>query len=157
SRFLAGSMAATGAAGQTPTSVPLYGLAYGLFYNKKMFQDAGIAQPPANWADFVADGKKLTHGDQWGLTVEGGSYTENSHHAFIFGEQQGAELFDAAGKPQFDSAQEVAGVKQYVDFMATDKIVNPSNAEYSNGTQAAHDFATGKAAMMLWQSNAANN
>src|SRR5436305_11173899 len=35
SRFLAGSMAATGAAGQTPTSVPLYGLAYGLFYNKK--------------------------------------------------------------------------------------------------------------------------
>ena len=156
-RFLPGSMAATGAAGQTPTSVPLYGLAYGLFYNKKLFTAAGITQPPATWAQFVADGKALTHGDQWGLAVEGASYTENAHHAFIFGQQQGAQLFDPSGKPTFDTPQEVAGVKQYLDFMATDKIVNPSDAEYGNGTQAIHDFATGKAAMLLWQSNAATN
>ena len=30
--------------GRTPTSVPLYGLSYGLFYNKKLFKDA---EPPA--------------------------------------------------------------------------------------------------------------
>ena len=34
-----------GAAGKDPTSVPLYGLAYGLYYNKAMFAAAGI-QPP---------------------------------------------------------------------------------------------------------------
>ena len=34
--------------------------------------------------------------------------------------------------------------------MATDKIVNPSNAEYAQN-QSVSDFANGKAAMLLWQ------
>ncbi|WP_203861324.1 ABC transporter substrate-binding protein [Plantactinospora mayteni] len=153
-RFLGPSFAATGAAGQPPTSVPLYGLAYGLFYHKRLFAEAGITSPPKNWTEFVAAGKKLTRGDQWGLAVEGASYTENAHHAFIFGQQHGVDLFDGAGKPQFTSQHLVLAVKQYLDFMATDKIVNPSNAEYSTPTQPIGDFAKGKAAMLLWQSNA---
>src|SRR3984893_5769477 len=36
SRFLAGSLSATGAPGQPPTAVPLYSLAYALYYNKGM-------------------------------------------------------------------------------------------------------------------------
>jgi multiple sugar transport system substrate-binding protein len=150
-KFLPGSLAATGADGKPPVGVPIYSNAYGLYYNKKMFAAAGIANPPTTWADLVADGKKLTHGSQWGLAVEGGSYTENAHQAFIFGQEHGAQLFDSSGKPQFDSAQEVAGVKQYVDLLATDKIVNPTDAEYANGTEAVQDFASGKAAMLMWQ------
>ncbi|MEO3926200.1 extracellular solute-binding protein [Micromonosporaceae bacterium B7E4] len=153
-RFLGPSFAATGAAGQPPTSVPLYGLAYGLFYHKRLFAEADITSPPRNWTEFVDAGKKLTRGDQWGLAVEGASYTENAHHAFIFGQQHGAEFFDSAGKPQFTGHHHVMAVKQYIDFMATDKIVNPSNAEYSTPTQPIGDFAKGKAAMLLWQSNA---
>ena len=34
SRFLAGSLSATGAPGKPPAAVPLYSLAYGLYYNK---------------------------------------------------------------------------------------------------------------------------
>jgi multiple sugar transport system substrate-binding protein len=34
--------------------------------------------------------------------------------------------------------------------MATDKIVNPGNAEYAQN-QSVSDFANGKAAMLLWQ------
>lgn len=155
-KFFATSAAATGAPGQTPTSVPLYGLSYGLFYNKKLFAQAGISQPPATWAEFVADGKKLTKGNVYGATLEGGSITENSHWAFILGQQQGAKLFNGK-KPQFDSPQEVAAVKRYIDLIGTDKIVSPSAAEYSNGTQAISDFSNGKAAMMMWQMNAASN
>jgi multiple sugar transport system substrate-binding protein len=44
----------------------------------------------------------------------------------------------------------VSAVKRYVDFMAGDKIANPSNAEYAQN-QSVTDFATGKAAMLLWQ------
>ncbi|WP_405147314.1 sugar ABC transporter substrate-binding protein [Sphaerisporangium sp. NBC_01403] len=151
-RFLGPSLAATGAPGKPPTAVPIYGMTYGLYYNKKMFKDAGIDKPPATWDELVADGKKLTKGKQWGLAVEGASVSENSHHAFIFGQQHGAELFDGSGKPQFDSPQNVAAIKQYLDLMAADKIVNPSNAEYSNGTEAVNDFVNGKAAMLMWQS-----
>ncbi|AVT40902.1 extracellular solute-binding protein [Plantactinospora sp. BB1] len=153
-RFLGPSFSATGAAGQPPTSVPLYGLAYGLFYHKRLFAEAGIDSPPKNWTEFVAAGKKLTKGDQWGLAVEGASYTENAHHAFIFGQQHGAEFFDDAGKPHFTGHHHVMAVKQYIDFMATHRIANPSNAEYSTPNQPIGDFAKGKAAMLLWQSNA---
>ncbi|GLX00178.1 extracellular solute-binding protein [Microtetraspora sp. NBRC 16547] len=155
-RFLGPSLAATGAAGQPPTAVPIYGMTYGLFYNKKMFADAGIDGPPKTWDELIADGKKLTRDGKWGLAVEGASVSENAHHAFIFGQQHGADLFDSSGKAQFDSPQQVAAVKQYIDLMAVRKIVNPGNAEYANGTEAIQDFVTGKAAMLMWQSIASS-
>jgi multiple sugar transport system substrate-binding protein len=154
-RFLAGSMSATGAAGKDPTAIPLYSLAYGLYYNKKLFAQAGIASPPATWEELVADGKKLTGNGHWGLAVEGGNVSENAHHAFVFGQQYGGDLFDSGGKPTFDSPGVVAGVTRYLDLMAVDKIVNPGNAEYAEN-QSVTDFATGKAAMLLWQAAAGN-
>jgi multiple sugar transport system substrate-binding protein len=153
-RFLAGSLAATGAEGQPPTAVPLYSLAYGLYYNKAMFAEAGITEPPATWADLIAAGKKLTTPERWGMSIEGGSVSENIHNVFVFSEQQGGSFFDDAGKPTFDTPENVAGVKQYLDLIQTDKITNPSNAEYSNGTEALADFASGKSAMVMWQAAA---
>src|SRR6202042_1736736 len=47
--------------------------------------------------------------------------------------------------------QNVAAVKQMIDFMQTDKVANPSDAQYSKGTEALNDYATGKAAMVFWQ------
>ena len=41
-RFAASAIAAAGAAGKDPAAVPLYSMAYGLYYNKKMFADAGL-------------------------------------------------------------------------------------------------------------------
>jgi len=149
-RFLAGSLAATGAPGKPPTALPIYSLAYALYYNKKQFAAAGISQPPTTWDELATDAKKLTGHGKWGLALEAGNPTENSHHAFAFAEQYGGTLFDSSGKAQFDQPGVVAGIKRYIDFMAVDKIVNPSNAE-SSGNQSITDFATGKAAMMLWQ------
>ncbi|GAA3442887.1 sugar ABC transporter substrate-binding protein [Planomonospora venezuelensis] len=155
-RFLGPSLAATGAQGQPPTAVPIYGMTYGLIYNKKMFAEAGIEAPPKTWDELIATGKKLTKDGKWGLAVEGASVSENAHHAFIFGQQHGSELFDSSGKPQFDSDKQVAATKQFLDLMAVHKIVNPSNAEYANGTQAVQDFTSGKAGMLLWQSIASS-
>ena len=44
-RFLETSWSARGAAGEAPTSIPLYGLAYNMYYNPKLFAEAGIAGP----------------------------------------------------------------------------------------------------------------
>ena len=153
-RFLAGSLSATGAEDQPPTAVPLYSLAYGLYYNKAMFAEAGITEPPATWSEFIEVGKKLTNDEHWGLSIEGGSVTENIHNVFTFSQQQGGAFFDESGKPTFDTPENVAGIKQYIDLVQTDKIVNPSNAEYSDGTQALQDFASGKSAMVMWQAAA---
>jgi multiple sugar transport system substrate-binding protein len=151
SRFLAGSLSATGAPGKPPTAVPLYSLAYGLYYNKAQFAAAGISGPPTTWTQLIADGKKLTKGGHWGLAIEGGSVSENIHMAFELSQQQGGQFFNAAGKPTFDTPQNVAAVKQMMDFIQTDKITNPSDAQYSKGTEALVDYATGKASMVIWQ------
>ena len=151
SRFLAGSLSATGAPGKPPTAVPLYSLAYALYYNKAQFAAAGITSPPSTWAELIADGKKLTRSGHWGLSIEGGSVAENIHMAFELSQQQGGQFFDAAGKPTFDTPQNVAAVKQMIDFIQTDKITNPSDAQYSKGTEALVDYATGKTAMVIWQ------
>jgi multiple sugar transport system substrate-binding protein len=151
SRFLAGSLSATGAVGKPPTAVPLYSTAYGLYYNKAQFAAAGISGPPATWPQLIADAKKLTKGGHWGLTLEAGQIPENVHLAFELSEQQGGSFFNAAGQPTFDTPQNVAAIKQMIDFMQVDKIVSPADAQYSKGTEAETDYATGKAAMVFWQ------
>lgn len=153
-RFLATSLTTGGATGKAPTSVPLYGLAYGLYYNKKMFADAGL-KPPTTWQELETAAAKLTDPAKkvYGLSLAAGSYTENAHFAFIFGKQHGADLFNGT-KADFTSDGIVNGVQQYLDLMQKDKAVNPSNAQYNNGNQSVADFANHKAAMVLNQNNA---
>ncbi|MEV7447596.1 MULTISPECIES: sugar ABC transporter substrate-binding protein [Streptomyces] len=154
-RFVDSALGSTGAEGQDPAAVPLYSMAYALYYNKKAFADAGISEPPATWDELVADGKKLTGDGKWALGVEGSNPSENIHHAVVFAKQHGADFFTADGKPDFTSDKAVAGVKQFVDLMAKDKIIAPGNAEYAQN-QSVSDFAKGKTAMLLWQSASAN-
>jgi multiple sugar transport system substrate-binding protein len=155
-RFLPGALAATGAAGKDPVGVPIYSTAYGLYYNKAEFAAAGITNPPTTWEDLVADGKKLTTGSQWGLTLEAASSSENSHHAFVFDEQQGGNWFDSSNNPKFVTPQNTAAIEDFVNLMGSDKIVNPSDAANSNGTEALQEFAAGKAAMLMWQPAGSN-
>ncbi|MGW3633283.1 ABC transporter substrate-binding protein [Streptomyces sp. NPDC005122] len=154
-RFVDSALGSTGAEGKDPAAVPLYSMAYALYYNKKSFADAGIAKPPATWDELVADGKKLSKGGKWGLGAEGSNVSENIHHVFVFAKQHGADFFTADGKADFTNDGVVAAVQQYVGLMAKDKIIAPGNAEYAQN-QSVSDFAKGKNAMLLWQSASAN-
>ncbi|SEN82112.1 ABC transporter substrate-binding protein [Nonomuraea pusilla] len=151
-RFLASSMSSTGAPGLPPGSLPLYGMAYGLYYNKKRFAEAGIDEPPKTWQELVGTARKLTGGGRYGLTLLGASYTEGVHFAWMFGRQNGASVFDGE-HPAFDTPEMVAGVKRYLDLIAVDKVVNPSDAEKTQDAQLYTDFASGKAAMMIMQNH----
>lgn len=154
-KFVSAALGSTGAAGKPPAAVPLYSVAYALYYNKALFQQAGIADPPATWADLITDGKKLTHGGVYGLAIEGGSIPENIHHAFIFGQQHGCSFFSSSGAPTFTQSGCVQGVQQFVNLMGADKIASPGDAEYDQN-QSVADFASGKAAMLMWQAAGAN-
>jgi multiple sugar transport system substrate-binding protein len=154
-KFVSSALGSTGAAGKPPAAVPLYSVAYALYYNKALFQQAGIAGPPVTWADLIADGKKLTQGGVHGLAIEGGSIPENIHHAFIFGQQHGCSFFSSSGAPTFTQPGCVQGVQQFVNLMGADKIVSPGDAEYDQN-QSVSDFASGKVAMLMWQAAGAN-
>ena len=154
-KFVATALETCGAAETVPTSLPLYGLAYGLYYNRKMFSDAGL-EPPRTWEEMVEAAKRLTSTATgvYGLSLAAGSYTENAHYAFINAAQNGSDLFDDQGNPTFTGQGVVDGILRYLDLMQTDKVVNTSNAQYDNGTDSVADFANGKAAMIINQNNA---
>ncbi|WP_086830309.1 ABC transporter substrate-binding protein [Streptomyces sp. NRRL B-24572] len=149
-RFVDSALGSTGATGQDPAAVPLYSMAYALYYNKKMFKDAGIAKPPATWDELIADGKKLSKDGKSAIGVEGGNLANNIHQVFVMGKQHGADFFTPDGKADFTSEGAVAAVKQYVDLMAAHRIVAPGNAEYAQN-QSLADFAKNRTAMVLWQ------
>ncbi|WP_344681919.1 sugar ABC transporter substrate-binding protein [Saccharopolyspora taberi] len=155
-RFVASSMTSTGMPGRPPSSVPLYGLSYGLFYNKRMFAEAGITEPPRTWAEFVDVAARLTDParDRWGLTLAGASYTENAHFAFIFGRQHGIHFVDERGHATFTSPQAVDAVQRYVDLMAGHRVVSTDDAETGTTSEAVSAFVNGRAAMLLAQNSA---
>ncbi|MGY0021861.1 ABC transporter substrate-binding protein [Streptomyces sp. YJ-C3] len=152
-RFVESAIGSAGAAGKDPAAVPLYSMSYALYYNKKMFKDAGISKPPTTWDELVADGKKISKGGKWGLAAEGSNLSNNIHQIFVLAKQHGADWFTADGKPDFTSDGAVKAVKQYVDLMAKDKIIAPGNAEYAQN-QSLSDFSKNKTAMVLWQAAA---
>ncbi|MFI8812957.1 MULTISPECIES: extracellular solute-binding protein [unclassified Streptomyces] len=153
-RFVESALGSTGVEGQDPAAVPLYSMAYALYYNKKMFKDAGVTQPPATWAEMAETGKKLSKNGKWALGAEGSNLSNNIHQVFVLGKQHGADFFTPDGKADFTSDGAVAAVKQYVDLMAKARIVAPGNAEYAQN-QSLSDFATDKTAMVLWQTASA--
>ncbi|MFE5734631.1 ABC transporter substrate-binding protein [Streptomyces sp. NPDC056528] len=149
-RFVDSALGSTGVSGQDPAAVPLYSMAYALYYNKQLFKEAGIAKPPTTWDEVAAAGKKLEAKGKNGIGVEGSNLSSNIHQVFVLGKQHGADFFTADGKPDFTSDGAVAAVKQYVDLMAAQKIVAPGNAEYAQN-QSLSDFAKNKTGMVLWQ------
>ncbi|WP_318200431.1 sugar ABC transporter substrate-binding protein [Streptomyces sp. SCL15-4] len=154
-RFAETALGSTGAQGKDPAAVPLYSMAYALYYNKKIFADAGISKPPATWSELVADGKKIKAEGVSPLGAEGANLSENIHHVFVFAKQHGADFFTADGKPDFTDPKVVDAVKSYVDLMAKDKVIPAGDAEYAQN-QSVSDFAKGKQAMLLWQTASAN-
>ncbi|MFJ6700300.1 ABC transporter substrate-binding protein [Streptomyces sp. NPDC091272] len=153
-RYVESALGSTGVAGKPPAAVPLYSMAYALYYNKKLFKEAGITKPPTTWDELIATGKKLTKNGRSAIGVEGSNLSNNIHQVFVLGKQHGADFFTPDGKADFTSEGAVAAVKQYIDLMAAHKIVAPGNAEYAQN-QSLSDFAKDKTAMVLWQTASA--
>ncbi|PIP27303.1 MAG: hypothetical protein COX30_02625 [Candidatus Moranbacteria bacterium CG23_combo_of_CG06-09_8_20_14_all_39_10] len=54
-------------------AVPLSIDSLGLFYNKDLFNEAGITSPPKNWDEFMEDVRKLTKFDAQGQITQAGA------------------------------------------------------------------------------------
>lgn len=156
-RFIGSALATGGAEGQDPTSIPLYGQVYGLYYNKQMFEDKGI-QPPTTWEELVKAAQAFTDpaANKYGIVIPGGTVNASMHFSYIFGAQNGGAPFDKEGNPDFTNDGMVAGVKQYVDLLSEYHVVNPSAAQYTETPQAAGDFARGDVAMFMAQTSSGN-
>jgi multiple sugar transport system substrate-binding protein len=142
--------------GDSQCAFPFLTDAYGLYYNKDMFEKAGITEPPKTMSELTEDAKKLTVFNADGsIKVAGlvpwmGYYETNP---VTYGVQFGAEWYDAstthsalATDPRWQEL--LTWQKDLVDFYGADnlnKFVAGQGDEFSTN----QDFETGRVAMNL--------
>lgn len=115
-----------------------------LYYNKKLFREAGIERPPTNLQEFQEAARKLTKRDASGKVTQWGfALAEIHNNLFAFLDQHGGSVIDPDGKrATIDSPESIAAVRQVQSFFG--KI-----APEPQGANAWDTFKIGKAAMVM--------
>ncbi|MGW0229873.1 ABC transporter substrate-binding protein [Actinopolymorpha singaporensis] len=135
-----------------------------LYYNKKLFDQAGVGYPTADWswADLLAASRKLTVREngkvkQWGFaTISWWPYW------MTFMYQNGGRILDGKGAPVVNTPENVAAMKWYNDLAWKEKV-SPTPRDFANYGQGVGPdqlFAQGKLAMEItgfWNISAANS
>ena len=136
-------------------TLPLLGDAYGLYYNKDMFDAAGISAPPKTLSEFDADAIKLTKSngdsyDQLGFMPNYHGYeTTTTHYAAMWN----PTYFDDSGKstvntdPAFKESFEWQ--KQLVDKLGGYDKLEKYRTTFGDEFGAKNPFQTGQVAMAL--------
>jgi multiple sugar transport system substrate-binding protein len=154
-KFIPSLLNATGDPGQPPVDLMLFAESYGFYYNKALFQQAGIKSPPTTWAEFVTDAKKLTDPKQgiWGVATDMSNVPEMETWEWILSQQFGGQYFDDTSKhaATANDAGNIKAMQFFLSWIGQDHIMAPDNAQYNNN-QAETQFAHGKAAMVFTQS-----
>jgi multiple sugar transport system substrate-binding protein len=117
--------------GNTHFGLPLDIWTLGMYYNKKLFRDAGIvdsagqARPPTNQAEFLAAAQKLTrhgpNGDEWGFV-----FTNFESNAYTIMRQFGGAFFTPDySRCVLDNPQNVEALQFCVDLIRKYKVAPP--------------------------------
>jgi len=147
-------------------ALPIYSDTLALYYNKDLFQKAGIDKAPATWDELKNDVKKLTVLDkkgflaQSGIALGGGKNTNRACDIFsLLTLQGGGKVIDSKGNIDFNKKVNIptsAGTVErepgltalqfYMDFSDTNKETYTWNDTF---TDSVKDFAEGKTVMMI--------
>ena len=116
-----------------------------LYYNKRLFREAGIASPPTNLREFLDDAHRLTKRRADGAMQWGFALAEIHDNLTAIMDQHGASVIDPDGKRgTLDTPESLAAVDQVRSFFTKEGI-----APDPQGNNAWDTFKTGKAAMVM--------
>ncbi|WP_147341436.1 ABC transporter substrate-binding protein [Actinomadura logoneensis] len=121
-----------------------------LFYNKKDFKEAGIANPPATWAELVEDAKKLTDPGKkrFGYYVPLGEAEWITFAWTPLLRANGGDLLTPDGtRSAFNTPQGVKALQTWVDLM-TAKAAPTTSFAQAGSFDGAPAFASHTVSMM---------
>jgi multiple sugar transport system substrate-binding protein len=128
-----------------------------LYYNKRLFEEAGVEPPPADWTDgswtferFLDAAKKLTKGSgdtaQYGFVDGWAPFLSQT----LFAMNNGVAWFDPPVNPTSTNMRDdrfVEGLQFYADLANVHAVAPP--ADQAASISAPDLFTSGRAAMML--------
>lgn len=135
-------------------AIPLNAMGSGVFYNKKVFADAGITEMPKTYADFLTICEKLKKAgkvaiargakDLWTGLHETGPLAAN----FVLGKNPNFQADRYNDKFKFATSPEMKNyIEKYIELV--DKGYTDKGVLGMNHSQAAQAVADGKAAMLM--------
>ena len=113
-----------------------------LYYSKKAFAAAGIADAPKTVTEFQDDAKKLTTGGNYGLAL---ADHETIQMWPVLQWLDGADIVDTKGCAVIDSAKSVSSLTTWANLVTKDKVAPVGKT----GAEADSLFSAGKAAMEI--------
>lgn len=128
-----------------------------LFFNPKLFDDAGVAYPTNEWTwnDLRDAAKKLTKTaadgtvSQWGLALGYGAGGPENTFIYAFGGKYVDDLRNPT-KSMLDDQKAIDGVQFMVDLIYKDKVMpTPASLETMGGSAVTDMFNSGKVAMTV--------
>jgi ABC-type glycerol-3-phosphate transport system substrate-binding protein len=135
--------------------VPTYTVPHVLYYNKEIYEKAGIKEPPKTWDELIAVAKKLTKDtkgegkiDVWGL----GMPASPSHPPFVYQSLEpiiwllGGKL-EEKGRALIDTPEMRKAVQLYVDLVHVHKVMPEAVTTWDKEYMA--NFRNEKLAMTL--------
>jgi multiple sugar transport system substrate-binding protein len=127
--------------GQKVYGVPIGSNSLAIFYNKKMFSDASISNPPATWAELTDDAAKLTKTPVYGLDFSAVNTEEATWQWEPFLWSNSGKLLDLTAAPAKEALQ------FWTDFVQKGSVSR--DAVNWNQGDVANQFISGRAAMMV--------
>jgi multiple sugar transport system substrate-binding protein len=136
---------------------------YALNYNKRLFSEAGIAEPPKTWDELVDAAKKLTKKDGDTITQQGigliNSWAAGVVHPYLsMTLSDGGNIVDGT-TPTLDSAANMETMKLYERLVKELGVTDPSlgTANATTTGPFLDNFTSGKTGMIImanwWQSS----
>jgi len=133
---------------------PWFGHTIQLVYNKRLFQQAGIAAPPKDWHELYAIAKKLTQDtdgdgkpDRFGLSLVGKQHGDITWLFTMFLHQAGGKLVEKRGHEWRVAVNSPQGLQALEFYLKLIRETCPPGAGDKMGGDVMKDFAAGTAAM----------
>ncbi len=144
-------------------ALPVWTDVLAMFYNKDLFNAAGIALPPKNWDDFIKTVQKLSAKDKSGNLIKSGAAigaADNVDNAAdilsLLMLQSGAKMIsDDGAQAAFDSSVTInsetyksgeSALRFYTDFTNSQSVAYTWNNKFTNSFDA---FASGQTAIIF--------
>jgi len=127
-----------------------------IYYNKKLFDEAGVAYPTDdwNWSDLLEKAQKLTKAESDGKILQYGFYSDMWQN-FVY--SNGGKIVDDVKQPTkclLNSPEAVGGLEFLVDLAHKYKVSPTSNTFRNLGLGAIQMFMMQKVAMFhsgIWE------
>ncbi|WP_329133055.1 extracellular solute-binding protein [Streptomyces sp. NBC_01476] len=143
------SMVTAGSVNRVQYGIPWVSSSRMFFYNKKLFKDAGIENPPTTWADIEQDAKKLKANGvpaPYGLPL-GPEEPQAEALMWMLGADGG--YTDSVGNYTFDSTSNIEALTWVKQHLVDQKLIQAKDPATTNRAEIFTDFLDGKAGMVM--------